>query len=188
MKQILIILGAVIVMGAVGAFVYTLLPRQPEKGTEMGSEIAPVPSPAPASGSNVVPPSPSAAPAPAPQPVPPAEVCAQDLKECPDGSYVTRGGPSCEFSACPSPKTGGLPVQIALFSFSPSTIQIHKGTMVTWTNKESALHTVTGDSGGPSSPTLKMGESYSYTFNTLGSFPYHCALHPSMKGTVTVVD
>lgn len=27
--------------------------------------------------------------------------CTQDAKQCPDGSYVGRTGPSCEFAACP---------------------------------------------------------------------------------------
>lgn len=27
--------------------------------------------------------------------------CTQDAKECPDGSYVGRTGPHCEFAACP---------------------------------------------------------------------------------------
>ena len=29
-------------------------------------------------------------------------MCAQDAKQCPDGSYVSRTGPACEFAACPS--------------------------------------------------------------------------------------
>lgn len=28
-------------------------------------------------------------------------VCTQDAKQCPDGSYVGRSGPNCEFAACP---------------------------------------------------------------------------------------
>ncbi|MBI2024641.1 MAG: tryptophan-rich sensory protein [Candidatus Harrisonbacteria bacterium] len=30
--------------------------------------------------------------------------CTQDAKLCPDGSYVGRVGPSCEFAACPNPE------------------------------------------------------------------------------------
>ncbi len=29
-------------------------------------------------------------------------VCTQDAKQCPDGSYVSRTGPSCEFAQCPT--------------------------------------------------------------------------------------
>lgn len=32
---------------------------------------------------------------------PPATACTQEAKQCPDGSYVGRTGPNCEFSACP---------------------------------------------------------------------------------------
>lgn len=33
--------------------------------------------------------------------------CTQDAKLCPDGSYVGRTGPNCEFSACPNTPTNG---------------------------------------------------------------------------------
>ncbi|MDD5731354.1 MAG: hypothetical protein PHU42_00440 [Patescibacteria group bacterium] len=35
------------------------------------------------------------------QPVSPA-VCTQEAKQCPDGSFVGRSGPNCEFQACPT--------------------------------------------------------------------------------------
>ncbi|KKR80182.1 MAG: hypothetical protein UU73_C0006G0010 [Candidatus Daviesbacteria bacterium GW2011_GWA1_41_61] len=28
-------------------------------------------------------------------------ICTQDAKKCPDGSYVSRTGPNCEFAPCP---------------------------------------------------------------------------------------
>ena len=41
-----------------------------------------------------------------------AQVCPQDAKMCPDGSYVSRTGPNCEFAACPNvaPQGGGTSV------------------------------------------------------------------------------
>lgn len=33
---------------------------------------------------------------------PPKVVCTQEAKLCPDGSYVSRQGPNCEFAACPN--------------------------------------------------------------------------------------
>lgn len=38
---------------------------------------------------------------PPPPVLPPTTYCAQDAKLCPDGSYVARVAPSCEFAACP---------------------------------------------------------------------------------------
>ncbi|CAN5908929.1 hypothetical protein BH11MYX4_BH11MYX4_59720 [soil metagenome] len=32
-----------------------------------------------------------------------APACTEEAKQCPDGSYVARTGPKCEFSACPEP-------------------------------------------------------------------------------------
>lgn len=77
-------------------------------------------------------------------------------------------------------------VAIQNFAFSEKSITIMKGDSIIWTNKDSASHTVTGDNNGPSSSTLKTNEMYSFTFNTAGTFTYHCAFHPSMKGTVLV--
>lgn len=65
---------------------------------------------------------------------------------------------------------------------------VKKGTKVTWKNNDRVQHTVTGDKGAPFSPEMQVGDSYTYTFNTVGTFPYHCGFHPTMKGTVTVVE
>ena len=79
-----------------------------------------------------------------------------------------------------------LPFLIKNFAFSPAQITVNKGDTVVWTNNDTAPHTVTGDNGGPDSPTLQNGATYSYTFNTAGTFPYYCSIHPMMKGIVTV--
>lgn len=96
-------------------------------------------------------------------------------------------------AATPSPKpTQPLApavhaVEIRDFSFSPSNITLKKGDTIVWTNKDAAPHTVTWDGGGQnSSGTLKSGETFSFVFTGPGTFNYHCAFHPSMKGKVIV--
>lgn len=81
-------------------------------------------------------------------------------------------------------------VTIENFAFSPASITIKKGTAVTWANKDSATHTVTeSDSqAGPNSGDVAPGSTYSFTFKSAGTFHYHCAIHPSMTGTVTVTE
>src|SRR5215204_391220 len=37
-------------------------------------------------------------------------------------------------------------------------------------------------------PLLAKGERYSFTFTEVDSYPYHCAPHPDMKGTVVVTE
>jgi plastocyanin len=89
----------------------------------------------------------------------------------------------------PASSGNSTELEIDNFAFSPETITIKKGTKLTWTNKDSVEHTVTGDDGkGPDSGPLSQGETYSYTFNEAGSFAYHCAPHPSMKATVIVTE
>jgi predicted lipoprotein with Yx(FWY)xxD motif/plastocyanin len=76
-------------------------------------------------------------------------------------------------------------INIQGFAFSPATATVPIGTVVTWTNKDSAAHTVTSNTGvfnGSVSP----GASFSFTFTQAGTFPYHCSIHPSMVATIIV--
>ncbi len=41
---------------------------------------------------------------------PPGIACTQEAKQCPDGSYVGRTGPNCEFAACPGASSTGIDV------------------------------------------------------------------------------
>ena len=74
------------------------------------------------------------------------------------------------------------------FAFSPGTIEIKVGTTVTWTNNDSAPHTVTSSDGMLDSGRLEQGATFSYTFDTAGSFDYFCEFHPNMTGTVVVSE
>jgi plastocyanin len=71
-------------------------------------------------------------------------------------------------------------------AFDPATVTISAGESVTWTNEDSAGHTVVADNGEFKSDTLGNGGSFSFTFDKAGTYPYHCSIHPSMKGTVVV--
>ena len=85
--------------------------------------------------------------------------------------------------------TGGPGVNevfIQSFAFSPSTITVAAGTTITWTNKDAATHTVTSNSGIFDSGSLGTDATYSHTFATAGTFPYHCKIHTSMTASVVV--
>jgi plastocyanin len=85
------------------------------------------------------------------------------------------------------PSSGGVvTVQISGFKFSPADIQVSAGTNVTWTNEDSVMHTVTFDNGMFNSPSIQHGDSVSYVFGKPGVYTYHCSVHPSMTGSVTV--
>ncbi len=86
---------------------------------------------------------------------------------------------------------GDVSVDIKNFAFSPATITIKKGSKVTWTNQDSAKHDVTPvetSENFEASELLARGESYSYTFDTVGTYDYICSPHPYMKAKVVVVE
>jgi len=88
----------------------------------------------------------------------------------------------------PPPSNGGKKVAVSINSnFSPRNITIPEGSVVTWTNNDGAPHTATG-AGGINSGNLNGGQSYSKTFNTPGTFAYHCSYHSFMTGTIKVTN
>lgn len=92
-------------------------------------------------------------------------------------------------------QTTAVAVDMKNITFSPERIKIKKGTTVTWTNQDVIRHNVVasdaGNSGGlpTENDLLDKGGTYSFTFNTVGTFAYHCTPHASsMKGIVEVVE
>ncbi len=70
-------------------------------------------------------------------------------------------------------------------AFIPEQVIISAGTTVRWVNNSSIPHTVTSHDG-LFDEFLDFDETFSYTFNTSGTFSYDCTLHPGMDGVVTV--
>ena len=93
--------------------------------------------------------------------------------------------PSAGQSAA-APAAGGSAVSIANFAFAPASMTVAVGTTVTWTNTDSAGHTVTADDGSFKSDKLATGATFSQTFTKAGTYAYHCSIHSSMTGTITV--
>jgi plastocyanin len=77
-------------------------------------------------------------------------------------------------------------VKITRTGFSPARLSIQLGDRVTWTNSDTINHQVVADNGAFASPIIGPGKSYSFTFRACCLYPYHDALHPGLKGTVTV--
>ncbi|MBW3632573.1 MAG: cupredoxin domain-containing protein [Chloroflexi bacterium] len=88
--------------------------------------------------------------------------------------------PASQQTAAP----GELAVSIVDFAFEPAALEVSDGATVVWTNEGQAPHTVTGDFAD--SGILKPGQTFSHTFTESGEFPYVCAIHPQMEGTVSV--
>ncbi len=72
--------------------------------------------------------------------------------------------------------------------YNPSVFQAKVGQTVTWSNRDSAAHTVTSDTGAFDSQNLDVGASYQFTFTQTGNYTYHCTYHTWMTGKVTVTS
>jgi plastocyanin len=122
----------------------------------------------------------SAPQAPAPTPVAPSPAVPTDQGAGNPAATTGTGSPAVAASE--------QAVMISGFAFSPQSITVAKGTNVTWTNNDTVTHTVTGDTGADpgSSGNIAVGGTYAYVFNTPGTYTYHCSIHPSMTGTITV--
>ncbi len=84
-------------------------------------------------------------------------------------------------------------VMVVDTSFELEVIEVPVGTTVTWIYDGSLPHTVTADDGSFNSPTLGTGQSFSFTFEEVGTFPYFCRFHggaggSGMSGIVNVVE
>jgi plastocyanin len=77
-------------------------------------------------------------------------------------------------------------VSISGLAFHPATVTVNVGDTVTWTNNDGVSHTATADGGSFDTGTIGNGSSASETFNTAGTFAYHCSVHPTMQGSVVV--
>ena len=85
-----------------------------------------------------------------------------------------------------APAANGNSITIANFAFAPASLTVKVGTKVTWTNNDSATHTVTALQGAFDSGSLPTGQSFSFTFTKAGTYNYHCAIHSSMTATIVV--
>lgn len=97
--------------------------------------------------------------------------------------YGSTNPPAGTSSVTPNPQ-GAYPVSIKNFAFNPAVLNINKGNTVTWTNNDSTLHRISGT--GFQSGDLTNGQSYSFTFNTAGTYDYICGIHTYMKGQIIV--
>jgi len=77
-------------------------------------------------------------------------------------------------------------VTIADFAFDPAELEVAAGATVTWTNNDSATHTVESDDETLMSDDLPNGATYEMTFDEPGTYEYVCGIHPNMAGTVIV--
>jgi plastocyanin len=121
------------------------------------------------------------------------------LASCGGGSDTTTTATEPEPAATnpnPAPEAGGgggkleraVKVEIANFAYNPDPVRVQTGGKVIWQNMDSTPHTATADDGSFDTGPLEEGKLKSETFKQAGTYTYYCEIHPSMHGTVEVID
>jgi plastocyanin len=114
-----------------------------------------------------------------------------------NSSNTTPTGPTT-----PANNNVAATISIVEYSFAPNTTSVKVGSTVQWVNNGTLPHTTVSDKNVWTSTQLgggtadayggtSGGQSYNYTFNTAGTYSYHCALHPpatypGFVGTIVV--
>ncbi len=87
----------------------------------------------------------------------------------------------------PPPSTNPYTITMVNISFSPSSLRVARGGTVTWMNSDYVTHTSTSNTGLWNTGNIMPGGSSTTRFDSVGTFSFHCAIHPTqMNGTITV--
>ena len=80
-------------------------------------------------------------------------------------------------------------INVPAYSFSPTRIEVKRGTTVNWINGDAiTAHTVSGSNGLFASQLIQPHGKFSFTFSEIGTYSYQCSIHPWMRGEVVVVE
>jgi plastocyanin len=77
-------------------------------------------------------------------------------------------------------------VSIQFSDYRPSQLDVLPGETVSWTNVSQRTHTVTSDTGLFDSGNVFGGGHFSMQFKTVGTYGYHCTIHPNITGEIDV--
>jgi plastocyanin len=86
------------------------------------------------------------------------------------------------------PAEGTANAAIGFDAVSPPRLDVIAGDTVIWTNTSVREHTVTADDASFDSGRFGTLRKFSRQFDAVGSFAYHCVLHPGIRGRVDVAD
>lgn len=77
-------------------------------------------------------------------------------------------------------------VEIRAFRYAPDTVVAAPGDTVAWTNADPVPHTATAAAGGWDTGEIAGSASGRMVAGPAGTYPYVCAYHPGMRGTLIV--
>ena len=103
------------------------------------------------------------------------------------GTLVVTASPSAAGGGCHTAQTEGegTTVEMAGMCFTPTVLHVEPGAEVTFVNRDPLAHIALGVGWGEWKE-LGTGDRITHTFDSAGTFPYTCNLHPGMSGVVVV--
>jgi len=114
-------------------------------------------------------------------------VAAPNPAPAPTPAPTSTPAPTPTPTPTPSPITITIKGTSGGMSFSPASASVTVGQQVRWHNADSITHTATQDGSGFDTGSIAPGgTSGPITLGAAGSISYHCAIHPSMVGSVNV--
>ena len=112
------------------------------------------------------------------------------ISACSDGadSPMTTGTPAAsDGAAAGSTESKESAVSIKDFLFSPTPVRVSPGSTITWTNADSAVHSVVSTEKGVfGSETMEQNATFSFTPAEAGTIDYICGIHNYMTGQIVV--
>jgi plastocyanin len=101
---------------------------------------------------------------------------------------ATAGAPT--LTASPAPTLAAVVIELGDHFFDPAQLTVRVGTTVTWKSVGQSTHDLAARDGSFALGAMSFGQTFSFTFNRAGRFPYVCMQHEGdgMVGEVTVVD
>ena len=91
-------------------------------------------------------------------------------------------------SLFPGAASAGTQHQVVIdaMQYSPQTLEVRRGDVVVWTNKDPFPHTASSDGQGFDSKEIPADGTWTMEATREGTYPYHCTLHPTMHGVLVV--
>ena len=91
-------------------------------------------------------------------------------------------------TVCTEPPAGtAADVEASVGDNTWGAVSASVGDVITWTNGDQQPHKVALDDGSCTmSANITTGAPQSLVFNVAGSYPFHCTVHSSMKGTIVI--
>lgn len=72
------------------------------------------------------------------------------------------------------------------FDPNPFTRSFNAGNRVEWANNDAVVHRLVAATPIMDSDDLAPGATFQFTFSARGTYTYHCSIHPTMVGTITL--